>query len=95
MSHSRSLDIAADHPAYTGHFPGEPILPGVVLLDAAVRAAGASEILSAKFHAVVRPGEPLTLDLEPAPNGAIRFTIRSAVQPIASGVLKAHGQPAR
>lgn len=34
-----TLQIAPDHPAFAGHFPGSPIVPGVVLLDAAVHAA--------------------------------------------------------
>jgi 3-hydroxyacyl-[acyl-carrier-protein] dehydratase len=31
--------IAADHPAFDGHFPGQPILPGVVLLSLVMQAA--------------------------------------------------------
>ena len=28
--------IPADHPALPGHFPGQPIVPGVVVLDRVV-----------------------------------------------------------
>ena len=38
MQGETTLVIAADHPAFAGHFPGTPILPGVLLLDAAVHA---------------------------------------------------------
>ena len=38
MEGETALVIAADHPAFAGHFPGTPILPGVLLLDAAVHA---------------------------------------------------------
>jgi hypothetical protein len=45
-------------------------------------------IASAKFLHPVRPGETLTLEHEPPlANGAVRFTIRSEGQPVASGTL--------
>ena len=34
MSISAELSIAADHPAFTGHFPGFPVLPGVMSVEA-------------------------------------------------------------
>jgi 3-hydroxyacyl-[acyl-carrier-protein] dehydratase len=94
-----ALQIAANHPAYSGHFPGQPLLPGVVLLDAALHALegsgrGASglpacgwEINSAKFQSAVRPGEALTLEHETLPNGSVRFAIRTADRAVASGIL--------
>jgi 3-hydroxyacyl-[acyl-carrier-protein] dehydratase len=92
---STILSIPADHPAYPGHFPGRPVLPGVVLLDAALHAlecAGGGparywQIGSAKFQSAVRPGEELTLQHETAPNGSVRFAIRSSDRTVASGTL--------
>ena len=71
---SITLPIAASHPAFEGHFPTRPILPGVVLLDHGLRAIDAQRhptgagspcrIGAAKFLSFVGPGEPLRLELE-------------------------------
>lgn len=86
--------IAVDHPAFAGHFPGRPILPGVVLLAEvleALRAAGqlgecGITINAAKFLAPVGPGALLDIHVEPG-EASRRFEVRQGTQPVASGVL--------
>jgi 3-hydroxyacyl-[acyl-carrier-protein] dehydratase len=70
---SMRLSIAVDHPAFAGHFPTRPIVPGVVLLDESLRAIMAARpsstpvrIGSAKFLSMVGPGEPVRLEFESA-----------------------------
>ncbi|HEV8019028.1 MAG TPA: hypothetical protein VGP32_10765 [Steroidobacteraceae bacterium] len=95
MSAPMFLTVPAEHPALTGHFPGVPVLPGVLLLDEVVRAVeidsgatgGRWRIGTAKFLRPVRPGETLSLGHERQPNGSIRFSISRAGQPVAHGVL--------
>jgi 3-hydroxyacyl-[acyl-carrier-protein] dehydratase len=90
-----ALSIAADHPAFAGHFPGAPVVPGVVLLDQAIRAvelaAGGEprrwRVGAVKFLRAVGPGEPLSLRQEPLPGGSIRFTILGGGQTVATGAL--------
>ncbi len=90
----RTLSIPADHPAFAGHFPGAPILPGVVLLDAALHAAGTAipavnwQIVTAKFHSAVRPAEVLTLEHETLPNGTVQFRVLRLDKLVVSGTLK-------
>jgi len=93
--HVMPLPIPADHPAYAGHFPGQPILPGVVLLDAALHALAARQgmqdtawqLKSAKFHGPVQPGDALTLHYAEAPAGGFRFEIRCGDRGVASGSM--------
>jgi len=102
MRTTTTLEIDAAHPALAGHFPGAPILPGVVLLDETVRAverAGARgptrwTVGAAKFLKPVHPGEVLTLEHERLPNGSIRFALSSAGRAVAQGVLRPAPQEA-
>lgn len=90
-----TLTISTEHPALEGHFPGAPILPGVVLLDEMLRALeleGASaatgwRIGSAKFLKPVRPGETLKLEHERLANGSVRFSVSSSGAPVAHALL--------
>lgn len=85
----KSLVIATDHPAYAGHFPGNPLLPGVVLLAEAMAAIGAPRhtIENAKFLSPVTPGMPLTLSHEALASGGMRIEIASPQGLVATATL--------
>lgn len=95
MNAQFTLHIPADHAAFDGHFPGKPIVPGVVLLDEALyRISGALRvptyecaIPSAKFLSAARPGEPLQLAITQETDQRVAFAIRAPDRLVASGVL--------
>lgn len=92
---SRQVAIAADHPAFDGHFPGQPVLPGVALLAEVMEAARAEPTLAAcigstptlavaKFLAPVRPGASLSIDFRIGPT-AVAWTAHEGARLAASG----------
>jgi hypothetical protein len=92
------LRFPVDHPAGPGHFPGDPIIPGAVLLDALVAAVSpgvwSGVVESAKFHHPVRPGESVEVTHRTDGDTA-RFECRLAEtgQLVVSGVLRTPFSP--
>jgi 3-hydroxymyristoyl/3-hydroxydecanoyl-(acyl carrier protein) dehydratase len=93
MNNTTRWIVPLDHPAFAGHFPGTPILPGVVLLDVALQiiadtrgiALDLCEISSAKFLSPANPGDELVIQHSLSSSGAIHFDIVAGMRKIASG----------
>jgi hypothetical protein len=89
------LTIADDHPAFAGHFPGHPVLPGVALLSLVLEAIAARPALqarlgpapsldNAKFLSPVGPGATLRLALREQGRG-VAFDLFDGTIAVARG----------
>lgn len=87
-----------DEPSAAGHFPGNPIIPGAVLLRDILAALPpemvgvenrALTINAAKFHQPVRPGDAVLLTWTRSAD-EIRFTccVAGSDRPAVSGALR-------
>lgn len=96
--HETMLRVAADHPALPGHFPGRPIVPGVLLLERVIAAAEqwlqrplhVASLPQAKFLAPLLPEETAQLRLR-IDGGELRFTLTRNAETIAQGMLELAG----
>jgi 3-hydroxyacyl-[acyl-carrier-protein] dehydratase len=92
--HAAAFTIPADHPSLPGHFPGSPVVPGVVVLDHVLKAAESwrqgrvrvTGLKQVKFHAPLLPSERANVALE-METGALRFEVTRATQVIAQGTF--------
>jgi 3-hydroxymyristoyl/3-hydroxydecanoyl-(acyl carrier protein) dehydratase len=84
-----------DHPAAQGHFPGNPIIPGALLLSETLRAIEANlgislsraRLASAKFLHPTRPGDRVRIEFSDSASGAIKFACSVGQMTVLTGVV--------
>ena len=90
------LHLSPDLFHFQGHFPGNPVLPGVAQVDIAVQFAGrylnisdpVREVTKLKFRQLMRPETDIQLELEHvAEKACIRFVYLGNGDPCSSGTL--------
>lgn len=91
-----------DHPASRGHFAGNPIIPGAVLLSEAISAIEAGleakrpipfVITSAKFLNPARPGDRVLIEYSCDDRDEVRFTCTVEGRTVLTGRI-CRAQPA-
>jgi len=84
MNFETCRTIPANHPSLDGHFPGLPIVPGVVILDEVAAALAEWQkgcqllgIRAVKFVQPLKPARPFTICLALDPgSGTVDFSCR-------------------
>lgn len=84
-----SLCIAPDHPCLPGHFPGQPVVPGVVVLEEGLALAEVvpQHILQVKFLYPVLPGEQVMFFVKNE-GARLRLTGRVAANTVLRATLR-------
>lgn len=90
-----SVTFPDGHRIFDGHLPGEPLVPGVILVEALAQLAGLAligregepvsgylaEVGSTRFYRLIRPGEEIRLEasVDAAFGDYARFDVRAFV----------------
>lgn len=92
------LCFPESHPALIGHFPGNPIVPGTLVLEGIItnlekslngrfRAVGVENV---KFHLPLLPDQTLTVQYSNVQPGRIKFSGTIGGRTATSGFISIH-----
>ena len=97
-----NLQVDHGHPALPGHFPGNPVVPGVVLLNCILDELGrqapqvtVTGIRKLKFLRMLFPGQSFSVEFAAPAAGGLRFKCWQDGAVLAEGNLAAHIEPSR
>lgn len=88
--------FALDHPAAQGHFPGDPIIPGAVLLSETLKAIETNlgvilspcRIKAAKFFYPTRPGDRIRIEVTGLAPDEIKIACSVEGKTVLTGVVE-------
>ncbi|MGH8222879.1 MAG: hypothetical protein ACREQZ_07880 [Woeseiaceae bacterium] len=91
-----TLHVGADMPCFRGHFPGNPVLPGVLQLQWAVEISRLnfgfsrppSQILRLKFKSIVVPPSRIELRITRGAGADVTFSYASEAGTHSQGLLR-------
>ena len=93
-----TLNFSATHPTAAGHFPGNPIIPGALLLAEVLRCIEQAEgaryvscnVKAAKFLHPARPGDTVEIEYSYSAQGTIEFQCAVGGTRVLSGGIVAN-----
>ena len=94
-----SVSFPANHPSLPGHFPHNPVVPGVLLLTEVLnalrlwkgRAVTVLGISTVKFFSPLPPDQSVEIGFEPRSEESVFFECHSGAHLISSGVIEIEG----
>ena len=90
MKTQATISVPPDHPALAGHFPGNPMVPGSVILERIldVCPADCARLDHIKFQRPLIPGREALVEIEPNQDGGtLGFRCTQDGQRICAGRL--------
>jgi 3-hydroxymyristoyl/3-hydroxydecanoyl-(acyl carrier protein) dehydratase len=94
---SATAELPVDSPWFRGHFPGEPILPGVAQIALVVETLrrglqqelAVTGVKRTRFKQVILPGDQVQINLELKDDGAsaVLFRILNRAELVSSGTV--------